>query len=222
MPVQVSYPGVYVQEVPSGVRTITGVSTSIAAFIGMTMRGRLGVPTRVLSFTDYERAFGNNTVISEMTDQVRQFFLNGGQQAFITRIADGAKAASVHLRDARRIGTVLTVAAKDAGLDGNQIRVEVDYDTPSPESTFNLTVFREVVNTVSGKLEIERTEGFSNLSMNPSDGRFVENIVNQQSTLVDVKRVVNEGLIPPFAGYSLSGILIREEEDVDPDDIIAI
>jgi phage tail sheath protein FI len=97
MPVQVSYPGVYVQEVPSGVRTITGVSTSIALFIGMTKRGRLGVPTRVLNFSDYERVFGNDTVISEMTDQVRQFFLNGGQQAWITRIANGAQAASIDL-----------------------------------------------------------------------------------------------------------------------------
>ena len=37
--VQVSYPGVYVQERSSGVRTITGVSTSIAAFFGRTTKG---------------------------------------------------------------------------------------------------------------------------------------------------------------------------------------
>src|SRR4029453_1740923 len=154
MPVQVSYSGVYVQEIPSGVRTITGVSTSIAAFIGMTKRGRLGVPTRVQSFADYERTFGTDTVVSEMTDQVRQFFLNGGQQAWITRIADGAREASAHLLDGRRRGPVLTVTAKEAGLDGNQIRVAVDYDTQSPESTFNLTVFRAVINT-AGKLGIE-------------------------------------------------------------------
>jgi phage tail sheath protein FI len=79
MPVQVTYPGVYVQEASSGVHTITGVSTSIAAFIGMTNRGRLGVPTRVQSVADFERTFGNDTALSEMTDQVRQFFLNGGQ-----------------------------------------------------------------------------------------------------------------------------------------------
>ena len=41
MPVQPTYPGVYVQEVPSGVRTITGVSTSVAAFVGMVNRGPL-------------------------------------------------------------------------------------------------------------------------------------------------------------------------------------
>ena len=34
MPVAVSYPGVYIEEIPSGVRTITGVATSITAFLG--------------------------------------------------------------------------------------------------------------------------------------------------------------------------------------------
>lgn len=100
MPVQVSYPGVYIQEVPSGVRTITGVSTSIAVFIGMTTRGRMGVPTRVLSFSDHERAFGRDTVISEMMDQVRQFFQNGGREAFITRIASGHASATVNIENA--------------------------------------------------------------------------------------------------------------------------
>ena len=90
MPIQPTYPGVYVQEVSSGVRTITGVTTSIAAFVGMVNRGRVNIPTRVLSFTDYERKYGNDTTVSEMTDQVRQFFFNGGQQAFIMRIANGA------------------------------------------------------------------------------------------------------------------------------------
>jgi phage tail sheath protein FI len=35
----VTYPGVYIQEIPSGVRTITGVATSITAFIGPRIRG---------------------------------------------------------------------------------------------------------------------------------------------------------------------------------------
>src|SRR5262245_27607539 len=124
MPVQVTYPGVYVQEVPSGARAVTGVSTSIAMFIGMTKRGRLKKPTRVLSRTDYERAFGADTTISEMTDQVRQFFTNGGQQAFITRIANGAIEADVILKDELSQKEVLKLIAKDAGTFGNAIRVE--------------------------------------------------------------------------------------------------
>jgi phage tail sheath protein FI len=45
MSVPVSYPGVYIQEVPSGVHAITGVSTSVALFVGRTKRGGLNVPT---------------------------------------------------------------------------------------------------------------------------------------------------------------------------------
>lgn len=205
MPVQVSYPGVYVQEVSSGVRAITGVSTSTALFMGRTKRGRLNVPTRVLSFTAYERAFRADTVISEMTDQVRQFFLNGGQQAYIMRIADGLTAvpAAVSLRN--QAGTnVLRLTAKDAGVDGNMLRAEVDYNTPSPESTFNLRVFREVVNAF-GVVEVESSETFGNLSMNKSDGRYIETIIKQQSTLVDADDLEAASL---FAGYSVSGLVL--------------
>ena len=61
MPVQVTFPGVYVQEIPSGVRTVTCVSTSITMFIGMTKRGRLRKPTRVLSFIDSVTAHNRGT-----------------------------------------------------------------------------------------------------------------------------------------------------------------
>ena len=39
MPATLSYPGVYIEEIPSGVRTITGVATSITAFIGRAASG---------------------------------------------------------------------------------------------------------------------------------------------------------------------------------------
>lgn len=202
MPVQVSYPGVYIQEVSSGVRTITGVSTSVAAFVGMVQRGQLNMPTRVLSFADYERSFGTDTTASEMTDQVRQFFLNGGREAWITRIADGATAASVELQDETGTATVLTVRAKEAGPDGNSIRVEVDYNTPQPEKTFNLRVFRPVTNAV-GLVRIETDETFADLSMDPNSRRYVETIVNQQSSLVEVTDAGGT----PGEGYSISGLL---------------
>src|SRR6266850_2422417 len=114
MPVQPTFPGVYVQEVPSGVRTITGVSTSVAAFVGMVSRGPLKQPTRVLSFSDYERKFGDDTSVSEMTDQLRQFFLNGGQQAHIMRIASGAASAKVTVENEFQKDVIL-FTAKEAG-----------------------------------------------------------------------------------------------------------
>ena len=58
MPVNPTYPGVYIEEIPSGVRTITGVSTSITAFLGRALRGEVDEPTLVHSFADFERVFG--------------------------------------------------------------------------------------------------------------------------------------------------------------------
>jgi len=58
MPVTPTYPGVYVQEIASGVRTITGVATSITALIGWAPKGPIDRAELVLSWSDYERKFG--------------------------------------------------------------------------------------------------------------------------------------------------------------------
>ena len=64
MPVPVSYPGVYIQEAPSGVRTITGVSTSVAAFVGWTKRGPINEAIRLQGFADYGRILRQYSSIS--------------------------------------------------------------------------------------------------------------------------------------------------------------
>ncbi len=58
MPTTPTYPGVYIEEVPSEVRTITGVATSITAFIGRARRGPVGDPIRVQSFSEFDRRMG--------------------------------------------------------------------------------------------------------------------------------------------------------------------
>lgn len=86
MPFNYSYPGVYVEEVPSGVRTITGVSTSITAFIGRAFRGEVNEPILITSYNDFERTFGGLHVDYPMSYAVKDFFLNGGSQALIVRL----------------------------------------------------------------------------------------------------------------------------------------
>jgi len=140
MPAIVSYPGVYIVEEASGARAIAGVATSIAAFIGMAERGRMDVPVRVFNIADFEREYGPTTS-GELADQVRQFYLNGGGQAYVCRIADGALPASIRLMNEAGVHA-LTVTARDQGLEGNLIRVEIDYATGNPERTFNMTVYR--------------------------------------------------------------------------------
>ena len=205
MPVQVSYPGVYVQEVPSGVRTITGVSTSVALFIGMTNQGPLKVPTRVLSFAEFERVFGTDISSGQMTDQVRQFFLNGGQTAYIMRIAEGALAASSRLRDEANSADVLTLEARSAGTIGDTVRVDVDYDTSSPESTFNMTIFREEVDP-AGVIQTVEFESFKELTMRPDVGNNVVSVLELQSRLVTAK--VASSPPAPIQGFSIAGTLM--------------
>jgi hypothetical protein len=112
--------------------------------------------------------------------------------------------AEVTLQNQAGATDVLRLTAKDAGVDGNMLRVEVDYNTAGPESTFNLRVFREVINAF-GVVQVEASETFSNLSMKKDDGRYVETIVNQQSTLVDADDLEAAVL---FAGYSVSGLVM--------------
>src|SRR5215213_9189328 len=86
MPSTLTFPGVYIEEVPSGVRTITGVATSITAFVGYARRGPVNEPTIVQSFADFSRLFGGLSPKSTMSQAVQQYFLNGGRDALIVRV----------------------------------------------------------------------------------------------------------------------------------------
>jgi len=184
MPVQTSYPGVYVQEVPSGVRTISGVATSIATFIGMTRMGPLGEPVLCLSYSDFERTFSSDTSLGEMPHSVRLFFLNGGTQCFVVRVANGADVAKVDLKDELGAAVVLNIAAKSAGDIGDTIRMAVTYNNSLPESVFNIEVFRWVKNSagLNVKTDVEKLTG---LSMDPNHPRYAGTYITQESKLIN-------------------------------------
>src|SRR5262245_50363433 len=108
MPMTLTYPGVYIEEVPSGVRTITGVATSIAAFVGWTAKGPVDSATLVQSWPEYERAYGGRDRRNTFGHSVNHFFANGGQQAYIIRlVAANAGLAGVI------VGGVLQVTARN-------------------------------------------------------------------------------------------------------------
>ena len=86
MPVSTSYPGVYITEVDSGVHTITGVATSITAFIGRAARGPADTPVTINSYSDFERTFGGLWLQSSLGYAVRDFYRNGGSRAIIVRL----------------------------------------------------------------------------------------------------------------------------------------
>ena len=163
MPVTVSYPGVYIEEVPSGVRTLVGVATSVTAFVGYTTRGTVNKALQIFNFSDYERGFGGLDVDSPLSYAVQNFFRNGGGQAYVVRVAHGAARAAIGLKNDVAAGgiTVLKVEARSEGLWGNGLRLDIDYDTVNPASLFNLQI-TELVDQGSGPVPA-RVEAHRNL-----------------------------------------------------------
>jgi phage tail sheath protein FI len=122
MPVTPTYPGVYIEEIPSGVRTITGVATSITAFIGRAQRGPVDEPVTINSFGDFERVFGGLWQKSKLGFAVRDFYLNGGSQAVIVRLYHPSyteEERSKALKAAQTVADEVTKASKNAETDPN-------------------------------------------------------------------------------------------------------
>jgi uncharacterized protein len=192
MPVTPTYPGVYIEEIPSGVRTITGVATAIATFIGQTLKGDVNTPVRIQSYAEYERHFGGLWIKSPLSYMVQQYFLNGGSDAIVIRVT-GENAAP---------GTAgvsgVSLAAKNPGTWSNGLVASITAVDPSvangDTSLFNLILSRKVEPS-----PIQRALGhapdpidlevFRNVSTDVSSPRYVKKVVEQQSALATVLAV---------------------------------
>jgi phage tail sheath protein FI len=201
MPITPTYPGVYVQEVPSGVRTIAGVSTSIALFIGMTKKGPLNEPIRCPNYTEFVRNFSEDASIGDLPRAVKLFFTNGGTDCYVMRIAQGVGYSVVTLK-AEDESPTLDLAAKSPGSEGEWIRTSVTYNGLQPESTFNITIFSWVFDA-GGNKSAQALETFSSLSMNPNSSRYAPTFITQNSKLVDA--ALNGSASAAVNGYSISG-----------------
>lgn len=117
-------PGVYVEEYDNSPRTIEGVGTSTAGFVGMAVKGPvIGAPSLVTSFADFTRQYGG--YLSEFTHgeyrylaySVEQFFINGGTRCYVSRvIPSDARAAEAK-------NGILTMTAANEGKWGNRLMV---------------------------------------------------------------------------------------------------
>jgi len=193
MPVTLTYPGVYIEEIPSGVRTITGVATSTTAFLGNAARGTDNLPIEINSFADYERAFGGLRVDSMMSYAVRDFYLNGGSKALIVRLHNGATRAAIEL-PAESGSQNLILEASSRGAWGNNLQVSVDYgDNGELQTTglFNLRVFERV-----DGVDVAQ-ESFLNLSTDPNSARFIARVLDTESLLVRVQPDANGDPVVP-------------------------
>src|ERR1051325_202449 len=148
MPIAPTYPGVYIEEIPSGVRTITGVATSITALLGRAPRGPADSPETITSFADFVRRFGGLAAGYPMSYAVSDFFQNGGSTALgvgADKTGDGRTDG-----DARLPVDKIKLKASSPGRWGNKLRAEIVLVTgqdardalglPANADLFNLTV----------------------------------------------------------------------------------
>ena len=175
-----TYPGVYIVEAPSSVHTIVGVPTAITAFVGAAARGPINEPTTVQSTADYSRQFGGDG--SRPLDQaINLFFLNGGGDAIVVRVAPAAVVAAVAKAT---IGTV-NVAAASPGAWGAGLSYTIDQSgltTAQQATLYNLTIEYRVD---PSDAEAQTTEVYPRVSIDPTSPRSLPRLL-ASSTLVVV------------------------------------
>ena len=120
-------PGVYVEEYDNSPRSIEGVGTSTAGFIGLAEKGPvIGAPVFVPNFKSFTQQFGG--FLSEfaygeyryLANSVEQFFANGGTRCFVMRVAPKDAVASSAEKG------LLTVTAKNPGAWGDKVQVTLN------------------------------------------------------------------------------------------------
>ena len=195
MPVTPTYPGVYIEEIPSGVHTIIGVATSITAFLGRTERGPDNLAVEINSYGDFERQFGGLNVKYPLSYAVRDFFVNGGSQAIIVRLfkespppappaGGGAPPAAVPSL-AKLAQDTLNLVAASKGSWGQKLRARVEAvessDLPWLD-TFGLTA-ADLFNLYVQDTATKVTERFLNVTVKTSP-RQVDRVLENGSNLV--------------------------------------
>ena len=220
MPATLTTPGVYIEEIPSGVHPITGVATSIAAFIGDFERGPVNRAIAILSMADFERTFGGLKSTSEASYAVQQFFINGGTQCWVVRLSGAAvqatgggtaptpgAPAALTIKDisGTKNSLILTAGqmiagtpANSPGAWGNSLHVQVDYDTLDPSKRFNLTVTE--IDIQQGRPVVTQTETYRNLTLTAGSASSAVDSINSGSQLVYAQAGDSSADIPAANG----------------------
>lgn len=197
-----SRPGVYITErllppvVPNGV-TANAAGAVVAPFA----QGPEAI-TLVNSWYEFTKNFGGYNASYPATFQVGSFFANGGRELYVQRLlADDAEAATVLIQTSAS-DNVCAVTAKNAGSDGNNLRVVVTAGSVS--GTYTLTVYKE--SGVSGDITDDiLLEQYSNIVFNDNESTdFADTVINLVSSYISVAGVDGSGT-PVLTTYPLTG-----------------
>lgn len=190
MPINPTYPGVYIEELENPVKAIVGVSTSVTAFVGRALQGPVNDPILIHSFGEFESVFGGLWKKSTMSYAVYQYFLNGGKDAVIVRVVrNGEKALFTNNGEVN-----LKFEADNEGEWANELIISIDdnvnEDAEGADKLFNVRVKKLVF---KGKTEEENVyvelESFLNVSYESDHRRYVGRVLEEESQYVKAKDV---------------------------------
>ncbi len=164
--------GISVDPVAQSERTIARLPTGVTAFVGRTLKGPLHRPVRMASFAEFRQTFGGLWQPSTLSYAIEQYFDNGGREAIVVRIANGAKPPTLALPAGRG---ELSLAAVNPG-SREYLRAAVDYDgiADNEPDRFNLVLQRL---RMPGTEQIEDQEIFRRASIEPGSPRFVGDLL---------------------------------------------
>lgn len=195
------HPGVYVEHIPSGVLSIEAASTSVACFIGPALRGPVDEPVMILNRGAFAEQFGTlddgTSGIRDFGDTpdyfghaVNAFYDNGGQQAYIVRVAtkdqaNPATAAEGALLDPADPAQALYIKAANPGAWGDKLVVTLEPVDPNDLSLdYVCQIGFETVES-DGSLALNAIETFAPVNTDPTSGRYLRKILQDRSQLVN-------------------------------------
>jgi len=185
MSVTTTYPGVYVVELQNSSHVISGVSTSVTAFVGAARKGPADTPTAIASYPDFVRAFGDPVDPGDhpMGYAVAHFFANGGSQGIVVRaLPSDALPAAKALPAANGITVTLTARSRGAWANGtgsgatqNGVFVEVVPAKTNPADRVTLVVTEWAAG--QGSATLLASETWPELSMSTDNPRYLPTVL---------------------------------------------
>lgn len=183
-----SYPGVYVEEVSSGVRPIAAVSTSTPAFVGLAEKGPDDQALRIGSWTEFQRHYGTFIAESYLAQSVFQFFNNGGQQCYVVRATHSdAKTAAVTVQNRALPPTAgVQFTARNKGAWANSLYLQIEDGSNDPGNEFKISVRRPANADIIPEdlVNVPPLEVHDNLSVDPQARNFFNTMLLQNSNLI--------------------------------------
>lgn len=162
MAVQVSWPGVYIDEFEPGA-PIQGVGTNTAVFLGIAEKGPRNTPTLVTSWDGFTAMFGGFLSDSGgwLAQGVYGFFTNGGTKCYVVRVSS-AQTATVGIA-ARKSGDALTATALAEGPEGNGFTLVARESSRSKDAVAQ-AMTRNIVGVSTDRKTLTVSGGVANIN----------------------------------------------------------